>query len=233
MTVQSDHELDRVDVEGRNASKARRQPIAFIDIETASQPAWLARQAVDAGVEPGPDTILWIREHAGDGALAPCTGQVVCWAVAVDDGEVVRSNCGHDEVKLLEGLRGALNELRPHQIVAHNGHTFDFPFLRYRALRLGMPKLAKGLWQEKPWGGRLVDTGDPSWFPRPNRPQKGWEFNLDHIAEMFGIGRPTTLPGADVPRAFYEQRWDEIEAHCRDDVRTLRLVYPRLAEGRS
>lgn len=224
-------ELDRQDA-GAQVPVPRRR-VAFLDVETSSQPVWLARQAVDAGVEPGPDTVLWIRQHASDGALTPCTGQVVCWAVAINDGEAVRSAVGDDELALLTSLRETLNELRPPTIVAHNGHTFDFPFLRYRALRLGLPTLAKGLWQDKPWDGRLVDTADPSWSPRPARPTKGWEYNLDSIAEMFGIERPPTLPGAEVPRAWYERRWDEIEAHCQDDVRTLKMVYPRLAEGRS
>ena len=80
----------------------------YIDIETASQPAWLARQAVDAGVEPGPETRLWVLEHAADGATSPYSGQVVCWAVAIDQHDTVCM----DDVRTLRLVHPRLAEGR-------------------------------------------------------------------------------------------------------------------------
>lgn len=231
MSVATDFAAD-VDV-GQPESRKSARLTAFIDIETASQPAWLARQAVNAGVEPGPDTVLWTREHASDGATSPFSGQIVCWAIAIDEHETVWSMVSDNELELLKAFRDQLNELRPVKLVAHNGHGFDFPFIRCRALRADLPTLARGFWQDKPWGTRLIDTAEPSWAPRPRRTERGWEYSLDALADLLGITRVHTLAGADVPRAWYERRWDEIEAHCRDDVRTLRAVYPKLAAGRA
>lgn len=205
----------------------------FVDIETSSRPAWLAEQARIAGAKPA-DVPMYLEEHAGDGALSPSTGQVVCWAVAADNDQLdVFSACGEDEKELLTQLSAVLNDLRPRHIVAHNGHGFDFPFIRFRAFACGLPRLAKGFWQAKPWDGRLIDTADPSWAPRPPRMVKGWEFSVDALAEMFGMQRPVTLPGSAVPLAWFRGQHETIREHCIDDVVTLRDLFPRLAEGRA
>jgi DNA polymerase elongation subunit (family B) len=206
---------------------------AFLDIETGSRTAWLAEQAIIAGAKPQ-DAPVYCEAHAADGALSPTTGQIVCWAVAVDNDQLdVFSAVGTDESELLTQLSAVLNDLRPDHIVAHNGHGFDFPFIRARALALRMPRLAKGMWQSKPWEDRLIDTADPTWTPRPHRPVKGWEYSLDALAELFGIQRPTTLPGSAVPLAWYRGELEPIREHCIDDVVTLRALFPRLAEGRA
>lgn len=206
--------------------------IAYLDIETASRPDWLIQQVKVNPEWRSEDFAAWVDEHAADGALSAWTGQVVCWAVATDDGREW-NECGYDERAMLVELLDLLSELRPAQIVIHNGHEFDVPFLRLRALALKLPRLAKGLWTAKPWDEKVVDTAGPTWFPRPPHARKGWEFNLDAIAELLEIHRPPTLPGSRVPAAWYRGDLDSIRTHCLDDVRTLRLVHPALAEGRA
>lgn len=206
--------------------------IGCLDIETCTDPAWLFEQARTAAPL---DLQAWLRSHAADGALSPWTGWCCCWAVAVGgEGDRVWSWSGADERAGLLELLDVLREAHPTPIVTHNGSAFDLPFLRLRALRYGLPDLARLLYQDKPRSGRLVDTADPSWVPRPaGSARKGWEYSLDAVAELLGVARKPTLPGRDVPLAAFEGRWDEIREHCEDDVVTLRRVYPLLAAGRA
>lgn len=217
---------------------------AYLDIETTTDATILWTGLVEAGLvvldeDLGralvrPAAREWLEQHAGDRALDPHGGRLVCWAVAWStDVDFVRS--GPDEVDLLAGLLNLLRDQDPGRIVAHGGRDFDFPFLRARALARGLPELAQRLWTSKPWDSYLVDTTDPDWFPRPPKripKADGWTFRLDHVAELLGVTRPVTIPGAQVPAAWYLGRAEEVQAHCLDDARTLRAVTRRLAEGR-
>lgn len=221
-----------------------KRPTAYIDIETATAPRVLqaAMMAVSfthhvASEAGAAERAAWLAEHAGDEALSPIRGRVICWAVATSDGRErvqVDRTPGGDERSLLAELLDVLTRWSPARFVAHNGNGFDFPFLRARSLAHGLDPLAAMLWQDKPWDGLLVDTLDPSWCPRPPRgagAMEGW--SLDGLAELLGIERQPTTPGVEVPAAWYRQQFDAIEAHCLDDVRTLREVTRRLAAGRN
>lgn len=218
--------------------------IAYLDIETAPAPQTLwdgLRAALDAvpGNYSRPESIeQWALENAGSvwarGALTPQRGRVVVAAVCFDDSPEERAYYGDDEAQVLHGLDLILGQRTPRQIVAHNGGAFDFPFLRWRALALGIPSLARKLWQAKPWDDYLVDTAGPDWSPRPARPSRGWEYNLDALADMLGIERlDNPIPGSEVPLAWHDGRADEVVRHCLDDVRTLRAVHMALAQGRA
>ena len=213
----------------------------FLDIETASHPVWLAREAAKAGAT---DWAAYALDHAGDGALSPWRGIVTCWSVLDRVGSTTRVTVSADDEAASLGELSDL--LRPHHvegrkgapivgrdpIVTHNGAAFDWPFLRVRGLRCGVPSLAARLWQAKPWSGDLIDTASPDWSPRPPHSAKGWEYSLDAWADSFGIVRPEQLPGSECPAAWYRGEYDRVAHHCADDVRVLREVYLRLAAGR-
>lgn len=213
----------------------RRKVVAYLDIETATQPEVLRHLALGVQVDGPQGVVAWTAEHAADRALDPHGGRVICWALVTSEGHedswIDRSPTATSEREGLEQLQESLAVAR--QVVAHNGHAFDFPFLRARAMSVGLPGLARQVWQAKPWDDRLVDTSDPSWCPRPVRGGSSeWRWTLDALASLLGVHRPETIPGADVPAAWYAQRFDDILEHCRDDVRTLRAVHRRLAQGR-
>jgi hypothetical protein len=208
---------------------------AYIDIETATDAAVLFERFASTG-QPASTLAAWVQEHAADEALNPIKGRVVCWAVCTEDGRehvLSLAECGFSEVVLLEGLVSWLDDAD--EIVAHNGSGFDFPFLRARALAGRVPFLARLLNDTgKPWESRLVDTAHPSWSPRPATFKgKGWGYSLDALAELLGIQRPPTTPGAEVPAAWYRGEIASVRAHCLDDVRTLRAVTRILRTGRS
>lgn len=202
------------------------QSTIIFDIETASQPLWLGQQAISAGVD-GPTYCL---DHAGDGALSPATGQVIAFAAIIDDSAPV-ALCHHDERVILDRIDDLVGKYDV--VVAHNGHSFDFPFLRARALHHGLPALAAKFWQAKPWDGRLVDTTDPSWCPRPQRPTKGWGYSLDMMAALLGVERDAeSIPSGDVPLAWYRGDYEAVCQHVLDDCVTLHRVYKLLLAGR-
>jgi len=214
----------------------------YLDIETATQPERLAAIGMSRLME-GDDLLEWTTEHAGDEALQPHGGRVVCWAYATsDDLEQVMvdravadaDGCYQgDELGLLTTLDARLGELAPQRICAWNGHGFDFPFLRARALHHGVDALARRLWQAKPWHDYLVDLAADDWFPRPRwGASRDWTYTLDAAAELLRVERAPTIPGRLTPAAWYRGDYDAVAAHCLDDARTLREVGRRLAAGR-
>ena len=204
-----------------------RRMVVYLDIETVSSGEWLREQIKE--MDPA-DGAVWASEHVGDQALGPLHGRIVCWALATSvDTQLVRSST--DELDLLLRLHHSLRVCEPAQIVAHYGHGFDFPFIRARALAHGLDELARYLC---PLDTRLVDTCSPMWLPSPPWGSgTGWPRSLDDIATLLGVARAKTIPGSEVPCAWYLGRYDEVEAHCLDDVKTLRWVHRRLAAGRS
>jgi hypothetical protein len=208
----------------------------YLDLETATQSSVLAGMTPTEDDPRGESRAEWLAEHAGDRALDPIGGRVVAWALATSDElqYVAVDEEGDGERKLLLALAELLDDDRHRHsvVVAHNGHGVDFPFLRMRALALGLPDLARRLHQDKPWSGRLVDTKD--WAPYPARgASKGWSITLNSLAETFGITRPPTVQGKDIPAAWYRREFDAVRDHVLDDVRTLRAVARILAGGRT
>lgn len=212
------------------------QNAVFIDIETTTAAEVLAERCRADGVAPC-DFTAWMRKHAADHATEPIRGRVVCWAMCTSAGDELVASLDEydgDEGRLLARLAPWLEGAG--RIVAHGGRDFDFPFLRARALAAGGPALrvARRLNPAvKPWEGWLLDTTDPGWAPRPPHAKRGWSYSLDALAELLGIHRAPTLPGKDIPAAWYEGRIAEVRAHCLDDVRTLAAVTHRLAQGRA
>lgn len=230
MSLETDQALDLA--HGGDWRDDRQPVIVYLDIETTSSGEWLLSQV--SHLDPV-DASIWAAEHAADHALDPLHGRVVCYAIATSLGtEWVRS--GAIELELLGRLLLDLQRCQPVQIVAHGGSTFDYPFLRSRALSHGGPLdvLAQWLWASKPWDSRLVDTCTaPEWLPAPPREKRDrWPRSLSALAELLGIPRTPSIPSADVPREWYIGHAEAVEAHCLDDVRTLRAVHRRLAAGR-
>jgi hypothetical protein len=196
---------------------------AILDIETASSPAWLAKQ------EEG--------TNANAGAKNPFSGIVTCWVVILPDG-TEESWVAPDPTAERDGLvklQDLLCVTPSFPLIAHNGTDFDYPFIRCRALAHNLPRLARRVHKPKPWGSEsLIDTAHPEWAPRPQRAEKGWLYSVTALADLMGIPHdPESIPSKEIPAAWYAGRHAEVLAHCLDDARTLRLVAARLDEGRA
>lgn len=109
-------------------------------------------------------------------------------------------------------------------VVAHNGLYFDFPILRHRAIKYGLPTLFRVLDFKGIRDPRIKDT--QAMFAGTD--YKG-HYSLDNIAKFLGIeGKSEGIDGAKVHDYYLEGRLKEIADYCKQDVEVLRNVYNKL-----
>ena len=210
----------------------------YLDIETLPALDWdderkqrQVRDKVPKNYKDPEKIAQWIAEESDAvwrrTALSPLYGRILCVCVAIGDHDPhVYWSDG-----TLEGERGVLIELtglvsRLDVQVAHNGHGFDFPWLRKRALKHRLTGLVSMYNVQQSWKAtHLVDTLEV--WAGPSRDREG--ASLDGLAEFFGIKRDNPISGADVYDRWVMGDHDAIKHHVKDDVRVLREVYRCLA----
>ena len=143
----------------------------YLDIETLPALDWdderkqrQVRDKVPKNYKDPEKIAQWIAEESDAvwrrTALSPLYGRILCVCVAIGDHDPhVYWSDG-----TLEGERGVLIELtglvsRLDVQVAHNGHGFDFPWLRKRALKHRLTGLVSMYNVQQSWKAtHLVDT---------------------------------------------------------------------------
>ena len=134
----------------------------------------------------------------------------------------VKSFFGHDEKLLLADFIALLNTSfgkTTHQLSAHNGKEFDFPYLSRRILINGLklPRLLNNS-GKKPWEVPHLDT------------MELWRFgdyksytSLDLLAHIFDIPTPKQdMDGSKVYDVYYkEKNLNRIVTYCQKDVITI------------
>ena len=157
-------------------------------------------------------------------------GRIICISVgAFGRGEFrIKSFAGHDEKKLLTDFASLLNSRynrQEHQLCAHNGKEFDFPYIARRMLVHGikLPNILD-LAGKKPWEVSLLDT------------MELWKFgdyknftSLDLLAYIFGIPTPKDdIDGSQVADVYYvEDNLPRIVKYCSKDVLTVAQIFRR------
>jgi predicted PolB exonuclease-like 3'-5' exonuclease len=118
-----------------------------------------------------------------------------------------------DERALIEGFVARL--VGAPQLVTFNGHTFDLPVLRYRAMLRSVS--APGL-SARPYFDRAAsDTIDLCDILSGQ--ERHARASLDELARLLDLpGKPHGMDGQAVEGMFAEGRHDEIAAYCRSDV---------------
>jgi 3'-5' exonuclease len=118
------------------------------------------------------------------------------------------------EAELISAFVEKIGELRP-QLVTFNGHSFDLPVLRYRAMvnRLS----AVGL-QVRPYfyryGEDALDLCDVlgSYVP-------GAKVRLDEVSKILGLtGKPEGVDGSRVEEMVLAGQIEEVARYCESDV---------------
>jgi hypothetical protein len=149
-----------------------------------------------------------------------------------EDGKVLRLKALYntDEHRLLSEFTKILKKFDPEylQLCAHNGKSFDFPYLSRRILINGLklPEVLR-LSGKKPWEINHLDT------------MEMWKFgdyrhyaSLDLLAALFDI--PTSkseMDGSMVGEAFYKQGdLEGIAEYCLRDVEVTARIYLHLTE---
>lgn len=207
--------------------------VLFLDVETAPlvykyndlpekiKPLWDSKFRPDRYRDNQKETPESLYKKAGVYAEF---AKIICISVGYfNDGNFrVKSFSGHDEKTILEDFSVLLNKhfnRKEHQLCAHNGKEFDFPFLCRRMLINGL-KLPKTLniAGKKPWEINHLDT------------MELWKFgdyknytSLNLLAGIFNINTPKDdMDGSDVARVYWEEKnLKRIVTYCQKDVLTV------------
>jgi len=134
----------------------------------------------------------------------------------------IKSFYGDDEKQILDDFASLLNSefnKKQHQLCAHNGKEFDFPFIARRTLVNGLklPKLLD-IAGKKPWEVNHLDT------------MELWRFgdykhytSLKLLAALFDIPTPKDdIDGSKVAGVYYNEKdLERIKIYCQKDALTV------------
>lgn len=202
--------------------------VLFLDVETA--PLVYKYKDLPEKMKPLWDSKFRYQQTETPESLYKKAGvyaefaKIICISVGYfNDGTFrVKSFSGNDEKIILEDFSVLLNKhfnRKEHQLCAHNGKEFDFPFLCRRFLINGL-KLPKTLniSGKKPWEINHLDT------------MELWKFgdyksytSLNLLAGIFNIPTPKDdIDGSDVARVYWEEKnLKRIVTYCQKDVLTV------------
>jgi len=151
-------------------------------------------------------------------------GKIVCISAGfLKKGELrIKSYSGHDEKEVLSGFAALLNthySHPDHNLCAHNGREFDFPYIARRMLinRIQLPHILD-ISGRKPWEVSFLDT------------MELWKFgdfknytSLDLLAAVFGIPTPKDdIDGSEVRNVYWiDDDLPRIVKYCQKDVLTI------------
>jgi len=174
------------------------------------------------------------RETAAKEALSKTSfdggyGHICTIAWAKNNGKI---NVRHaqtvsQERGVIEAFFSDLDDYHSETLVGHNIVGFDIPFLRKRAIALGirMPPRASFPRDPKPWDKTLCDTM-AMWAGGTNR------ISMNALCDILGIEGKDGFDGSQVAGAWAEGEHDKIAEYCRDDVWRTREIHKRfLAAG--
>jgi 3'-5' exonuclease len=118
------------------------------------------------------------------------------------------------EAKLISDFIDKIGELRP-QLITFNGHSFDLPVLRYRAMVNRIS--ATGL-QVRQYFHRYTDDALDlcdvlgSYVP-------GGKVKLDEVSKILGLtGKPEGVDGTRVEEMILAGQIEEVARYCESDV---------------
>jgi predicted PolB exonuclease-like 3'-5' exonuclease len=118
------------------------------------------------------------------------------------------------EGELIRAFVEKIGELRP-QLITFNGHSFDLPVLRYRAMinRVSAPGL-----QVRPYFNRYHDDALDLCDVLGSY-ASGAKVKPDEISKILGLtGKPEGVDGSRVEAMVLEGRIEEVARYCESDV---------------
>ena len=216
-------------------SEIKIKNILFLDVETT--PCSPSYEALDATLQT-----LWNKKTAWQrkeeytpsefyklkaGVMAEFA-KIICISVGylfVEKNENhfrIKSFYGDDEKQIINDFNELLNSQfskKQHQLCAHNGKEFDFPFIARRTLINGLklPALLD-IAGKKPWEVNHLDT------------MELWKFgdykhytSIKLLAALFNIPTPKDdIDGSQVARVYYEENeLERIKIYCQKDTLTV------------
>jgi predicted PolB exonuclease-like 3'-5' exonuclease len=194
------------------------QSVIVWDLETIPDLAAAARM-----LDMGNATEAEIREAIGPGFPKHPLHKVACIGALVASRQVEgwrvdalgAPHIGErSEAKLISDFIEKIGQLRP-QLVTFNGHSFDLPVLRYRAM---VNRLSGVGLQARPYFYRYsedaLDLCDVlgSYVP-------GAKVKLDEVSKILGLtGKPERVDGSRVEEMVVAGQIEEVARYCESDV---------------
>ena len=148
---------------------------------------------------------------AGAGSGAPASAGVNAWTVRSLGAPHVGER---SEGEIIGAFVERIGELRA-QLVSFNGHGFDLPVLRYRAMLHGIaaPGLAR-----RPYFNRYTDDALDLCDALASFDARS-RLTLDGLARFLGFaGKPAGIDGGKVAGLVKEGRIQEVADYCESDV---------------
>ena len=203
----------------------------FLDIETIPSEEKPSLESIKAPANyKNEDTIKKYQEENQDKewrkqSLNSLEGRILCVGVACNDGTpVVFTGTEENILAKLETYLIAQDSIT--KIVAHNGMTFDYPFLFHRALRYGKRYIINYFNGSK--RDVLFDT---------MKMIAGTDYrrmiSLDNACKLIGVQGKGDIDGSMVCDYWLDGREKEIYEYCKEDVSALRKLYYALTNDDS
>jgi 3'-5' exonuclease len=194
------------------------QTVVVWDLETVPDLLAAARM-LDMGAASEPE----VREALGPGFPKHPLHKIVCIGALVasrqpEGWRVDALGAPHTgerpEAELIKAFAERVGQLRP-QMVTFNGHSFDLPVLRYRAMVNRVS--AEGLQVRQYFHRYTEDALDlcdvlGSYVP-------GVKVKLDEVTKMLGLpGKPEGIDGSRVEEMVSAGQIEEVARYCESDV---------------
>ena len=194
------------------------QTVVVWDLETVPDLAAAARM-LDLGAAPEAK----VREALGAGFPKHPLHKIVCIGALVasrqsEGWRIDALGAPHigerTEAKLISDFIEKIGELLP-QLITFNGHSFDLPVLRYRAM---VNRVSAGGLQVRQYFHRYTDHALDlcdalgSYMP-------GAKVKLDEVSKILGLtGKPEGIDGSRVEEMVLAGQIEEVARYCESDV---------------
>jgi len=195
----------------------------FEDLSTPFQKLWEEKTVWQRKEEYTPAEYYKIK-----GGIMAEFAKIICISVGYlfteksENHFRIKSFYGDDEKKIIADFNTLLNtqfNKKQHQLCAHNGKEFDFPFIARRTLINGLklPKLL-AIAGKKPWEINHLDT------------MELWKFgdykhytSIKLLAALFDISTPKDdIDGSQVAKVYWEEKdLERIKIYCQKDTLTV------------
>ena len=194
------------------------QTVVVWDLETVPDLAAAARM-LDLGAAPEAE----VREALGSGFPKHPLHKIVCIGAIVasrqsEGWRIDALGAPHigerTEAKLISDFIEKIGQLLP-QLITFNGHSFDLPVLRYRAM---VNRVSAGGLQVRQYFHRYTDHALDlcdalgSYMP-------GAKVKLDEVSKILGLtGKPEGIDGSRVEEMVLAGQIEEVARYCESDV---------------
>jgi len=147
------------------------------------------------------------------GLLDELFNRIICICTYDIETKETKTFIGEDEGKILDDFFNYINLLKWPSLVGYNIDSFDIPFIIRRAVinKKRVPRFFN-------LDLRKIVNGFKYSY---NKMEKG---RLKDWAAVLGI-TVNSSPGSEMFKLYSEKRFDEIEAHCLEDIEITKKLY--------